>query len=96
MAGVKEKRWIPKSNTIEIIREVIHDRIRQDEKLYYDLTALLRDLEIEIEEIVEEAVYDVVGDANDPDKTYADLEDYIEELEGVIESAHYVIRKGKW
>lgn len=96
MAGVKEKRWIPKSKTIEIIREVIHDRIRQDEKLYYDLTALLRDLEIEIEEIVDEAVYDVVGDANDPDKTYADLEDYIEELEGAIESAHYVIRKGKW
>lgn len=96
MAGVKEKRWIPKSKTIEIIREVIHDRIRQDEKLYYDLTALLRDLEIEIEEIVDEAVYDVVGDAYDPDKTYADLEDYIEELEGAIESAHYVIRKGKW
>ena len=96
MAGVKEKRWIPKSKTIEIIREVIHDKIREDEKLYYDLKALLWDLEVEIDQIVDEAIYDLVGDANDPDKTYADLEDYIEELEGAIESAHYVIRGGKW
>lgn len=96
MAGVKEKRWIPKSKTIEIIREVIHDKIREDEKLYYDLKALLWDLEVEIDQIVDEAIYDLVGDTNDPDKTYADLEQYIEELEGAIESAHYVIRKGKW
>ena len=95
MDGVK-KRWIPKSKTIEIIRNLIQDKIREDEKLYYDLKALLWDLEVEIDQIVDEAIYDLVGDANDPDKTYADLEDYIEELEGVIESAHYVIRKGKW
>lgn len=96
MAGVKEKRWIPKSKTIEIIREVIHDKIREDEKLYCDLKALLWDLEVEIDQIVDEAIYDLVGDANDPDKTYADLENYIEELEGAIESARCVIRKGKW
>lgn len=96
MAGVKEKRWIPKSKTIEIIREVIHDRIRKDEKLYYDLTALLRDLEIEIEEIVDEAVYDVVGDVDENSKSYAELEKYIEELEGAIEEAHYATRKGRW
>ena len=95
MDGVK-KRWIPKSKTIEIIRNLIHDKIREDEKLHYDLKALLWDLEVEIDQIVDEAIYDLVGDANDPDKTYADLEDYIEELEGVIESAHYVIRKEKW
>jgi len=95
MDGVK-KRWIPKSKTIEVIRNVIHDKIREDEKLYYDLRALLWDLEVEIDQIVDEAIYDLVGDVGDPNKTYADLEEYIEELEGVIESAHYVIRKGKW
>lgn len=96
MAGVKEKRWIPKSKTIEVIRSFIYDNIREDERMYYDLKSLLWDLEVEIDQIVDEAIYDLVGDANDPDKTYADLEDYIEELEGAIESAHYVIRKGKW
>jgi hypothetical protein len=95
MDGVK-KRWIPKSKTIEIIRNVIHDKIREDEKLYYDLRALLWDLEVEIDQIVDEAIYDAVGDVDDPNKTYADLQQYIEELEGAINEAHYVIRKGKW
>jgi len=95
MDGVK-KRWIPKSKTIEIIRNVIHDKIREDEKLYYDLKALLWDLEVEIDQIVDEAIYDVVGDVDDSNKTYADLQEYIEELEGAIDEAHYVIRKGKW
>jgi len=95
MDGVK-KRWVPKSKTIEVIRNLIHDKFREDEKLYYDLRALLWDLEVEIDQIVDEAIYDVVGDVDENSKSYSELQQYIEELEGAIDEAHYVIRKGKW
>ena len=95
MDGVK-KPWIPKSKTLETIRNFIHDNLRENGKLYYDFNALLWDLEDEIDQIVDEAIYDVVGDVDEHSPSYSELEQYIEELEGAIDEAHYVIRKGRW
>jgi len=79
-----EKIWIPKIETIQVIRDCIDSLIKTEPDKFYELKALLWDLEVEINAKIEEAVYDRNGDEYD---SY-----YVEELEEAIRNAYYSLR----
>ena len=76
--------WIPKIETIQVIRDCIESLIKTEPNKFYELKALLWDLEVEINAKIEEAVYDAHGD---------DRSDYIEELEEAIKNAYYTLNR---
>ena len=79
-----EKIWIPKIETIQVIRDCIESLIKTEPDKFYELKALLWDLEVEINAKIEEAVYDAQGDEYDSG--------YVEELEEAIRNAYYSLR----
>lgn len=90
----KKKHWMPKIKTIELIREFIEPLSRTDERKYYSMRALLWDLEAEIEQALEEAIYDATG--NEPggkSYSYAELEDYVDEIESALQEVQYIVRR---
>jgi hypothetical protein len=76
--------WIPKIETIQVIRDCIESLIKTEPDKFYELKALLWDLELEINAKIEEAVHDAEGD---------DRSDYIEELEEAIRNAYYTLNR---
>ncbi len=80
----ESKVWIPKIETIQVIRDCIDSLIKTEPDKFYQMKALLWDLEVEINAKIEEAVYDRNGDEYD---SY-----YVEELEEAIRNAYYSLR----
>lgn len=74
--------WIPKIETIQVIRDCIESLIKTEPNKFYELKALLWDLEVEINAKIEEAVFDYHGDDTD----------YIDELQDAIINAYNSIR----
>jgi len=76
--------WIPKIETIQVIRDCIESLIKTEPNKFYELKALLWDLEVEIIAKIEEAVYDASDSEYDSD--------YVEELEEAVRNAYYTLR----
>jgi len=87
-----EKSWRPKLQTLETLKDNIRFIKGIDENKYYDLLSLIRDIDVEYENSVDEAIYDAMGDETSPE-TYKELQEYAEALENAIDEAYYVTRR---
>lgn len=87
-----EKSWRPKLQTLETLKDHIGFIKSVDENKYYDLLSLIRDIDVEYENAVDEAIYDAMGDETSPE-TYKELQEYVEALENAIDEAYCVTRR---